>query len=305
MKELIIIAGPTACGKTSVSIELAKLLDTEIISADSMQVYRGMNIGTAKVTPEESQGIKHHLIDCLDPDEEFSAAVFKKMAENAIEEIHSKGRIPIIAGGTGFYINALLYDASFDEIEPNKELRAELANRAEKEGADKLYTELLELDPRYAAVVHPNNVKKVIHAIEYITLTGELFSDYNDRQKAKKAKYDSLFCVLDMDRAKLYDRINRRVDIMVENGLENEVRGLLNRYSSKLTSMQGLGYKEMAEYILGNCTFDEAVNNIKLGTRHFAKRQLTWFRHRGGGKILNMDEFSSPLAAAEYIRSEI
>lgn len=278
-KKIVIIAGPTAVGKTGLSIKLAKEIDGEIISADSMQVYKGMDIGSAKIMPGEMDGIKHYLIDCLSPKEDFNVYVFKRLAENALSEIYSHGKIPIIVGGTGFYIQALLYDIDFKE-EDNTEIRRKLTDISYSEnGPLLLYEKLKSLDPDYANTLHMNNVKKVIRALEYIELNGELFSVHNAKERSKESPYDFSYFVLNDDREKLYANIEKRVDIMINSGLLDEVKALKEMGLTKdYVSMQGLGYKEILDYLDGFYTLPEAVDKIKLETRHFAKRQLTYFR---------------------------
>lgn len=301
-KPLIIISGPTACGKTSVSIELAKKINGNIISADSMQVYKYMDIGTAKATREEMQGIKHYIIDELYPDEDFSVAVFQQMAKSAYNEIICNNKFPIMVGGTGFYINAFLYDNDFSESEKNNDFRDKLKKEAEEKGREYIYSVLQNIDPVYAQTVHHNNLKKVIRAIEYYHETGEKFSEYNKREKLRIPVYNHKLFILNMEREKLYKRIDRRVDIMIEQGLIKEVEKLLENYTPDLISMQGLGYKEIVKYIKNECSLDEAIYILKRDTRHFAKRQLTWFKHQCNDCIwINTDEFNSAVDIADYI----
>ena len=304
--ELLIITGPTACGKTAVSVEAAKLLNGEIISADSMQVYKGMDIGTAKVTPEETQGVPHHLIDELYPDEEFNVAVFQQYAKNYITDIKSRGKLPIIAGGTGFYINAVLYDNDFaKQKDAENDIRAELQTFADKNGAEALHDMLRTVDPASADKIHQNNIKKVIRAIEFYRLNGRPISEHNAEEKQRTAAYNAKLFVLDMDRKRLYDRIEKRIDIMLEQGLLQEVENLLKKYSPALVSMQGIGYKEFVPYFNGECTLDRTVYTLKANTRHFAKRQLTWFRHQCPDVIwVDMDKMDAK-QAAEFICSNI
>ncbi len=301
---LITIAGPTACGKTAVSVELAKLIDGEIISADSMQVYKGMDIGTAKITEEEKQGVKHYLIDALFPDEEFSIAVFQRLAKKALTEIYSKNRIPILVGGTGFYVNGLIYDNDFTPGERDDKLRAELENAAREKGSEYVHDILKELDLEYALTVHPNNVKRVIRAIEYCRDTGEKFSEYNKREKQREPAYTVKDYILNMDRDMLYDRIEKRVDIMLEQGLVDEVRGLMEKYDRSLVSMKGLGYKEIIGYLKGEYSLEEAVYILKRDTRHFARRQLTWFRHQSKGTWIDVNAYRNPKEIAEFIKND-
>lgn len=297
-KPLIVIAGPTACGKTDLSIELAKKIGGEIISGDSMQVYKFMDIGTAKPTKEEMCGIPHFLIDELYPDEEYNVMIFQKKAREYMDGIYGRGDIPIVVGGTGFYINALVYDNDFTE-EKESGIREELYRVAEKEGPEKLHSMLAEVDPEYAADIHFNNVKRVARALEYYRLTGEKMSEHNKNARQKESPYNLAFFVLNMDRAKLYERIDLRVDIMMKNGLESEVRNLLNMgYSPQLVSMQGLGYKEFMPYFTGEISLEKVVDDIKKYTRHFAKRQLTWFRRQTEGTWIDMTDNSAENALA-------
>ena len=277
---LIIITGPTAAGKTGLSIAVAKAIGGEIISADSMQVYRGMDIGTAKITHEAMEGVRHHLIDVLEPDESCSVATFQKLVKEAIDEIAARGNIPVIVGGTGFYIDSIVYDTDFSTDQGPSPYRQELELLATKEdGPAGLYRKLAEVDPDSLKTIHENNVKRVIRALEYYEQTGEPISAHNARERLKKSPYEYLYYCLTMPREILYDRINMRVDQMVEAGLVEEVRNLLDKgYSRDLVSMQGLGYKEIVAYLEGEMTLIEAVDILKRDTRRFAKRQLTWFR---------------------------
>ncbi len=279
-QKLIILTGPTAVGKTELSIRLAKEIGGEIISADSMQVYRGMDIGTAKITPDEMQGVPHHLLDCFEPDEEFNVAVFQKMAKEAIDDITSRGRTAILAGGTAFYIQALLYGIDFNEEEHDDSYRNSLYEiGVDEAGKKKLHAMLQACDKEYADTVHYNNMKRVVRALEYRHYTGRKFSEYNEEQRKRPAEYDFCYFVLNDERSHLYDRINKRVDIMMENGLLEEVTSLKNSgYSKDLVSMQGVGYKEILLHLNGELSLGESVELIKKNTRHFAKRQLTWFR---------------------------
>lgn len=278
-KPLIILTGPTAVGKTKASIGLAKAVDGEIISADSMQVYRHMDIGSAKIKPEEMEGIPHHLIDVLEPDDEFHVVKFQQLAKKAMREIWERGHIPIVTGGTGFYIQALLYDIDFDENEKEDACRKELEAYAREHGAEALHEKLALVDPASAEMIHPNNIKRVIRALEFYEQTGKRISEHNETQRQRESPYAFAYFVLTDDRAHLYDRINRRVDQMIEEGLVNEVQALKDKgYTKQLVSMQGLGYKEILDYLDGNCTLEEAIYTIKRDTRHFAKRQLTWFK---------------------------
>ena len=278
-KPLIILTGPTAVGKTKTSIGLAKALNGEIISADSMQVYKYMDIGSAKICSEEMQGIKHYLVDELEPDEEFHVVRFQQMAKQAMDEIYAKGKIPIVVGGTGFYIQALLYDIDFTENEEDTTYRRELEQLAGEKGADYLHNMLREVDPESAETIHANNVKRVIRALEFYKLTGNKISEHNEKERAKESPYNFCYFVLNDDRKFLYDRIDLRIDKMLEEGLLDEVTALKNRgYTKDMVSMQGLGYKEILDYLNGEISLEEAIYILKRGTRHFAKRQLTWFR---------------------------
>ena len=300
-KPLIVIAGPTACGKTDLSINLAEKIGGEIISGDSMQVYKLMDIGTAKPTAEETRGIPHFLIDELYPDEEYNVMIFQKKAKEYMKEIYDRGHIPIIVGGTGFYINALVYDNDFTE-EESSSIRDELYRIADTEGKEKLHDMLAVIDVEYAKSIHPNNVKRVARAIEYYRLTGEKMSEHNKSAKEKESPYNTAFFVLNMDRQKLYERIDMRVDIMMENGLENEVRKLIDMgYSPELVSMQGLGYKEFIPYFNGEISLEKAVDDIKKYTRHFAKRQLTWFRRQTEGIWIDMTDGDKEKALSQII----
>lgn len=291
---LIVLTGPTAVGKTSLSIRLAKAVGGEIISADSMQVYRHMDIGSAKVTREEMDGVPHHLIDILDPNEEFNVVVFKNRAKAAMEEIRSRGRIPVIAGGTGFYIQALVYDIDFKENEEGGKIRRELEALADKEGEACLHHLLTQVDPESARAIHPNNVKRVIRALEYYRQTGEKISVHNETERRKESPYQLFYYVLNAGRETLYQRIDSRVDEMIEKGLVKEVQALKAMGCTRdLVSMQGLGYKEILDYLDGKTTLEEAIYILKRDTRHFAKRQLTWFRRERDVRWLNLPEFDN------------
>lgn len=278
-KPMIILSGPTAVGKTALSIKLAKRVNGAIISADSMQIYKYMNIGSAKIMPEEMDGVKHYLIDELEPSEEFNIVRFQTMAKVALEEIYANGQIPIIAGGTGFYIQALLYDIGFDNQDCDEEYRQELELFAKEHGNEALHERLQKIDPVSAKKIHANNVKRVIRALEFYRLTGKPISEHNESEQQKESPYNFAYFVLTDKRENLYKRIEKRVDIMMEQGLLTEVQQLKNMgYHRNMVSMQGLGYKEILDFLDKKCTLEEAVYTIKLETRHFAKRQLTWFR---------------------------
>ncbi|MDO4332072.1 MAG: tRNA (adenosine(37)-N6)-dimethylallyltransferase MiaA [Eubacteriales bacterium] len=276
---LIVLTGPTAVGKTALSVKLAKAVNAEIISADSMQVYRHMDIGSAKVTKEEMDGVCHHLIDVLEPEEEFNVVLFQKLAREAIADIVSRGKLPLLVGGTGFYIQSVLYDIDFTETEENDAFRKELEAFAKKEGAQKLHDRLAAVDPKAAEQIHPNNVKRVIRALEFYEQTGSQISLHNETERQKEPAYRAKYFVLTDDRAKMYERIDRRVDAMMEAGLVEEVRALRDRGLKRdMVSMQGLGYKEILAFLDGEYDLERAVYLIKRDTRHFAKRQLTWFK---------------------------
>ena len=279
-KPLIILAGPTAVGKTALSIRLAKETGAEIISADSMQVYRGMDIGSAKITKEEMAGVPHYLVDVLEPEEDFNVVRFQNMAKDAAAEIWSKGKIPLVVGGTGFYIQALLYDIDFTENDGDESYRRELEKKAsDEQGALELYETLRNTDPKSAQEIHPRNIKRIIRALEFYRQTGKKISEHNEIQRQKESPYNYAYFVLNDERGRLYERIDRRVDLMMEQGLLEEVRALRERGVRKdSTAMQGLGYKELYAYLDGEYPLDEAVRIIKRDTRHFAKRQITWFK---------------------------
>ncbi len=278
-KPLVIIGGATGVGKTSLSIELAKMINGEIISADSMQVYKGFDIGTAKIKEHEKQGIRHYLIDILPPNAEFNVFEFKSRAAEAIENIYSDQKIPIIVGGTGFYIQSVLYDIDFQDDDNDKSYRSYLEGLAEKEGFESTFKLLEEVDPDSASKIHPHNVKRVIRALEYFNKTGETISSHNERESNRLSPYNYAYFVLNRKREKIYKNINERVDKMISDGLVSEVETLLNSgIDPRMPAMQGIGYKEIIPYIEGREDINDAIDNIKLDTRHFAKRQITWFK---------------------------
>ena len=278
-KPLIILTGPTAVGKTKASIGLAKAIGGEIISADSMQVYKKMDIGSAKICDDEMEGVNHYLIDVLDPAEEFNVVLFQKMAKQAMEEIYANGHIPIVVGGTGFYIQALLYNIDFTQENEDNHIRTELETIAKEQGADYLHQMLREIDARSAETIHANNVKRVVRAIEYYRQTGKPISEHNEKERQKESPYTFAYFVLMDERQKLYDRIEKRIDVMIEEGLLDEVKALYEEgYTRDMVSMQGLGYKEILDYLDGKMTLEEAIYVLKRDTRHFAKRQITWFK---------------------------
>ena len=278
-KPLIVLTGPTAVGKTSLSISLAKAVNGEIISADSMQVYKGMDIGSAKIRKEEMQGVTHYLVDILEPEEEFHIVKFQELAKAALEEIYAKGKIPILVGGTGFYIQAVTRDIDFTQAEQETSYREELEQFAKEKGAEYLHEKLREVDSKSAENIHANNVKRVIRALEFYHQNGTPISEHNEEQKQQTSPYNLAYFVLTAPREILYERIDRRVDQMMEEGLLEEVKSLRERGCHRgMVSMQGLGYKEILAYLEGEYPLEEAVRILKRDTRHFAKRKLTWFR---------------------------
>lgn len=278
-RPMVILTGPTAVGKTALSIGLAKKINGAIISADSMQVYKYMDIGSAKIMPDEMQGVKHYLVDELLPTEEFNIVRFQEMAKEALEEIYANDQIPIIVGGTGFYIQGLVYDIDFTKQDADYEYRKELEEFANHYGQEALHEKLREIDVVSYETIHANNVKRVIRALEYFHLTGKPISAHNEAERQKQSPYNFAYFVLNDDRKKLYDKIEKRIDIMLEQGLLEEVTKLKEMGCHKdMVSMQGLGYKEILDYLNGNCTLNESIDLLKKETRHFAKRQLTWFR---------------------------
>lgn len=292
-KPLIVLTGPTAVGKTRLSISLAKAMGGEIISADSMQVYKYMDIGSAKIKQKEMEGIKHYLVDILEPTQDFNVVLFQKYAKEAVEQIYAKGKIPILVGGTGFYIQSVLYDIDFTENDEDTQLRRELEELAKQKGAQYLHMVLQECDPKSAEMIHANNVKRVIRAIEFYRQTGKPISEHNEQERGKESAYDSHYFVLTDVRDRLYANIDRRVDQMLEEGLVEEVKKLMEMGCKReSTAMQGLGYKEIIAYLLGEITLDEAVYLIKRDTRHFAKRQLTWFRREKDVIWVEKDQFA-------------
>lgn len=278
-KPLVILTGPTAVGKTELSIQLAKKINGEIISADSMQVYKYMDIGTAKITKEEMQGVPHYLVDELEPEDDFNVVKFQSLAKKYMDEIYSKGKIPIIVGGTGFYIQSIVYDIDFDENDADTAYRTRLEELAKEKGAAYLHQMLADVDAKAAEQIHENNQKRVIRALEFYEKTGKKISEHNETERQKESPYNFAYFVLTDDRKVLYDRINLRVDIMMEQGLMKEVEAMKARGLTRdMVSMQGIGYKELLAYLDGEYTYEAAVELLKQDTRHFAKRQLTWFR---------------------------
>lgn len=295
-KPLIVLTGPTAVGKTKLSIRIAKEVNGEIISADSMQVYRHMDIGSAKIRYEEMEGVKHYLVDILEPDEEFNVVLFQKLCLDAIQEICNKGKIPILVGGTGFYIQAVLYGVTFEDETGETSFRKQCEQlvRENPQGASVLHQRLAEVDPISAGLIHENNVKRVIRALEFYEQNGQPISKHNLEQRQKESPYRFAYFVLNQDRQELYQKIELRVDEMMREGLVSEVEALRNRgFHKNMVSMQGIGYKEILQYLEGELTLEEAVRQIKLNTRHFAKRQLTWFRREKDVVWLNKEEYGN------------
>ncbi len=278
-KPLIILTGPTAVGKTSLSIRLAQAVGGAVISADSMQVYRGMDIGSAKIRQDEMQGVPHYLVDVLNPEEEFHVVRFQEMARQAMDEIYARGEIPILVGGTGFYIQAVLYDIDFTEQEEDAALRERYERIAAQQGAHALHERLRAVDPDSAEMIHENNVRRTIRALEFYEKSGVPISEHNERERQKESPYNFCYFVLNEERERIYQKIDERVDLMLKEGLVDEVKALRERGCHRgMVSMQGLGYKEIMAWLDGETTYEEAVRMIKRDTRHFAKRQLTWFR---------------------------
>jgi len=276
--KVIVICGPTASGKTALSIQLAQKINGEIISSDSMQIYKNMNIGTAKPDKQEMQGIKHYLLDFVEPNQRYSVADYKKDAENAIEDILQKGKVPIIVGGTGLYVDSLIYGIEYPNIEFDENYRKKLEKRAEKEGLEKLYEEARKIDPQAMEKISRNDQKRILRVLEIYNATGKTKTEQEIESRKNEVKYDYRVFAINMDREKLYDRINKRVDIMIQKGLIEEVENLLKKYNEFPTAMQGLGYKEVVEYLQGKVLKEDMIENIKRESRRYAKRQITWFK---------------------------
>ncbi|NLZ49044.1 MAG: tRNA (adenosine(37)-N6)-dimethylallyltransferase MiaA [Clostridiales bacterium] len=304
---LIVIAGPTAVGKTAISVKLAKKIQGEIISADSMQIYRYMDIGSAKVSEGEKEGIPHYMIDIVDPWENFSAAEFKTLADKYINQIIAKNKIPILAGGTGLYINSIICSYSFTEANKDENYRNYLENLAINKGKEYLYNMLKEVDPVTATELHPNNLKRVIRALEVYKITGKPFSQYKvDDAEKFDIPYNLYYYVLNMERSVLYERINKRVDIMLEEGLIDEVKKLADMgCTADMQSMKGIGYKEILYYLQGKLTLSDAIEMIKKGSRNYAKRQLTWFRKDPRARWINKEDFASEEDIVSHILNDI
>lgn len=300
--KLYIIAGPTAVGKTKASLLFAKKMNAEIISADSMQVYKGMDIGTAKLREDEMEGIRHHLVDILSPFDEFNIAIFKELAKKAIEDIHSRGKESVLVGGTGFYIQSVLYDTDFTTGDCDKKLRDSLSLEYDEKGAVYMYNKLKDLDEKAAESIHPNNKKRIVRAIEYALSTDKKISEHNINERAKKSPYNYKYFVLNLERKKLYNRIEQRVDIMLKQGLLAEVKRLHELGCKKdMVSMKGIGYKEILEYLEGGISLEEAGELIKKETRHFAKRQITWFKREKEAIWLDIDDFANEEDLVNYM----
>ncbi len=307
-KKLIVLTGPTAVGKTKLSIALAKKVNGAIISADSMQVYEHMDIGSAKIMPEEMDGVKHYLVDCISPKDEegFNVSRFQKMTKEAMEEIYAEGKVPILVGGTGFYIQSVVYDIDFTENDADTSYREMLEELASEKGAEYIHDLLRQVDPKAATEIHFNNVKRVIRALEFFQKTGTPISEHNQTEREKETPYDLSYFVLNDDREKLYERINLRVDKMIEDGLVEEVQKLLDMGCTRdMVSMQGLGYKEIIDYLQGDISLEEAIYIIKRDTRHFAKRQLTWFRREKDVQWVHKSEFANEEEILQYMLERI
>ena len=276
--KVIVICGPTASGKTALSIELAKQINGEIVSCDSMQIYKDMDIGTAKPTTEEMQGIKHYLIGYVSPEERYSVADYKIDAKKAIKEIIEKGKMPIVVGGTGLYLDSLIYEIEYQDIKLDEEYRKKLEKEVEEKGLKELYEKAKQIDEKAIEKISPNDKKRILRILEIYHATGKTKTQQEMESRKKEVEYDYKVYALDWDRQKLYDRINKRVDMMIKQGLIEEVKQILNKYDTFPTAMQGLGYKEVVEYLEGKLTKEEMIEKIKMETRRYAKRQLTWFR---------------------------
>lgn len=305
-RKLIVLTGPTAVGKTDLSIKLAKAIDGEIVSADSIQVYKHLDIGSAKITAEEMQGVPHHLIDILEPTEPFHVMEFKERAQEAMEGIYERGHIPIIAGGTGFYIQALLYDIQFKDEEDDG-YRNKMEILLQEKGEDYLHNLLKEIDPVSAGIIHKNNTKRVIRALEFYHQNKRPISEHNAEEQARISPYNFAYFVLNKNREELYKRIELRIDLMLKQGLVNEVKSIMESYSvtKDMTSMQGLGYKEILAYLKGECSLDEAIYILKRDTRHFAKRQITWFKREKDVVWLDKDIYQTDDLLLEEIKKQL
>ena len=276
--KVIVICGPTASGKTALSVELAKKIDGQIVSADSMQIYKDMSIGTAKPSVKEMQGIKHYLIDCVLPSKRYSVADFKRDAKKAIREIIKAGKNPIVVGGTGLYLDSLIYEIEYSNIEFDKDYRNILEERAQKEGLEQLYNEAMKIDPEATKKINPNDKKRITRVLEIYHATGKTKTEQEADSRKNEPEFDYKVYAINWEREELYNRINKRVDLMIEEGLIEEVKNLLDKYDEFPTAMQGLGYKEVVQYLEGKCTKEEMIEKIKQESRRYAKRQITWFK---------------------------
>ncbi len=307
-QKLLVIIGPTAVGKTKLSIEMAKCFNGEIISGDSMQIYRGMDIGTAKIRKDEMEGIPHHLIDIKEPDENFSVAEFQTLVRAKIKEIAEKGKLPIIVGGTGLYVQSVIYDYQFSDASGDDEFRRLLEERANREGNEALYKELIEVDPESAAEIHPNNLRRVIRALEIFHLTGKTRQEFQKSQ-VPDLLYQTALVGLTMERDKLYERINARVDLMMQEGLFEEVKGLYGQGLRDCQSIQAIGYKEIYDYLDGKISLEQAVENLKQNSRRYAKRQLTWFRNKMEVEwfdVTNVNSFAKKIMEiSQYVEGKL
>lgn len=305
MKNLLIIAGPTAVGKTEISIKLAKEINGEIISCDSMQIYKDMDIGSAKISKDEMDGVRHYLIDIIEPNEEFSVAAFKENAENIIEDIYKREKVPMVVGGTGLYINSLIFNYSFGDTSKDEEYRKELEKVANEKGKDYVHNMLKDIDVESYKKLYPNDLKRVIRALEVYKVTGKTMSKYLSEQKIYDIPYNVHYYVLNMNRENLYERINKRVDIMMEKGLLNEVKELKDKgYTKDMQSMKGIGYKELLLYLDGEISLECAVDMIKQFSRNYAKRQLTWFRKDKRVVWIDKDNFTNDEEIVKFIKKD-
>ncbi len=305
MKEKVIaIIGPTAVGKTKLSVEAALAFDGEVISGDSMQIYKGLDIGTAKVTKEEMKGVPHHLIDLKEPDAPFSVAEFQEEVTGLISEINRRGRLPVLAGGTGLYIQAVLFGYQFADAVSDQSYRNELEQRAEAEGAESIHRDLAAVDPDSAGRIHPNNLRRVIRALEIHRATGKTMTEYH-RQQTKESRYEHVLIGLEMERDVLYRRINERVDHMIEQGLFAEVKRLYESGLRDTQSVQAIGYKEIYDYFDGKAGYEEAIENLKRNSRRYAKRQFTWFRNKMDVEWFDMTQVAEGTAPFDVVKNEI
>ncbi len=305
MKKILVIVGPTAVGKTDISIEVAKALDTEIISCDSVQIYKQLNIGSAKPTPQEMQGVKHHLIDFIEPDQNYSVSEYRRDAKAVISKLHSEGKIPVITGGTGLYVNALLYEMHFGENASDEAYRQSLENKVKIDGNDAVHDLLKQVDPKAAEKIHPNNVRRVIRALEINKVTGKTVGDFT-LDPVKTSDYEVVLIGLTRNRLKLYARINKRVDIMLSAGLIEEVENLKKSgLDDSFQSMQGIGYKEVLAYLNGLYDLDTMISLLKQNSRRYAKRQMTWFKRYEETQWVDLEMFSSNEAVVKTILSTI